>query len=377
MLDSLILQNYRNLKELRIKSLSSVNLIIGKNNTGKSTLLEAIAIFATKGDLSLIFQLLGDRGENYSQIKNNDNSTESNIRTLSSLFTNRFVGFDLTDAILIGSIENSIFGEGHSTENSVSLRFVKYFEEIQRDTLGDITTRKRTILQSDVDKDFANYKVGLEIRTGNSSNILSLDEDRPYRFRYKGLVNYERFQFIRSRNIDKEINGKLFDDITLTEKEQYIIDALRIIEPSTERIAFVEESPGERTAVIKLSNSKGVLPLRSMGDGMNRILTIILGLANSDNGYFLIDEFENGLHYTVQEHLWNIIFKLSQKLNIQVFITTHSEDCIRGFEKTLNSPGNLPDGKLIRLDSENGTIRQVEYNAKELKIASIQNIETR
>jgi len=377
MLDSLNIKNYRNLKELRIKSLSRINLIIGKNNTGKSTLLEAIAIFATKGDLSLIFQLLGDRGENYSQIKNNDNSTESNIRTLSSLFTNRFVGFGLTDAILIGSIENSIFGEGHSTENSVSLRFVRYFEEIQRDTLGDITARKRTILQSDIDKNFANYKVGIEIRTGNSSNILSLDEGKPYRIRYTGLVNYERFQFIRSRNIDKEINGKLFDDITLTEKEQFIIDALRIIEPSTERIAFVEESPGERTAVIKLSNSKGVLPLRSMGDGMNRIMTIILGLANSDNGYFLIDEFENGLHYTVQEHLWNIIFKLSQKLNVQIFITTHSEDCIRGFEKILNSAGNLPDGKLIRLDSENGTIRQVEYNAKELKIASIQNIETR
>lgn len=377
MLDSLIIQNYRNLKELRINSLSRINLIIGKNNTGKSTLLEAIAIFATKGDLSLIFQLLGDRGENYSQIKTNDNSTESNIRTLSSLFTNRIVGFDLTDAILIGRLENSLFGEGHSTENSVSLRFVKYFEEIQRDTLGDITTRKRTILQSDGDKNLANYKVGLEIRTGNSSNILSLDEGRPYRIRYKGLLNYENFQFIRSRNIDKEINGKLFDDITLTEKEQYVIDALKIIEPSTERIAFVEESPGERTAVIKLSNSKGVLPLRSMGDGMNRILTIILGLVNSDNGYFLIDEFENGLHYTVQEHLWNIIFKLSQKLNVQIFITTHSEDCIRGFEKILNSPGNLPDGKLIRLDSENGTIRQVEYNAKELKIASNQNIETR
>jgi len=377
MLDSLNIKNYRNLKELTINSLSAVNLITGKNNTGKSSLLEAIAIYATKGDLSLIYQLLGDRGENFSQIKSNNNSTESNIRTLSSLFSNRLVGFDVNDSISIGSQESNLFGEGLSSENSVSLRFVKYFEEIQRDTLGDITARKRTLLQSDVDKNFANFKIGIEIRTGNSSNILSLDEGRPYRIKYKGLVNYERFQFIRSRNIDKEINGKLFDDITLTEKEQYIIDALRIIEPSTERIAFVEESPGERTAVIKLSNAKGVLPLRSMGDGMNRILTIILGLVNSDNGFFLIDEFENGLHYTVQEHLWNIIFKLSQKLNVQVFITTHSEDCISGFETVLNSTNNTFDGKLIRLDNENGTIKQVEFNASELKIASDHNIETR
>jgi AAA15 family ATPase/GTPase len=69
-----------------------------------------------------------------------------------------------------------------------------------------------------------------------------------------------------------------------------------------------------------------------MGDGMNRILTIILALVNSDNGCLLIDEFENGLHYTVQENLWRIIFHLSKELNIQVFATTHSEDCIKGFQ---------------------------------------------
>lgn len=377
MLDSLDIKNYRNLKELRINSLGRVNLITGKNNTGKSTILEVIAIYATKGDLNVIYQLLGDRGENFRQTEATKNSMESNIRALSSLFTNRFVGFDVIDAISIGSIENNLSGESLSSEKSVSLRFVKYFDEIQRDNQGVITTRKRTLLQSDTDKQFPNFKVGLEIRVGSSSYILSLDEDRPYRFGFKGLGNNESFQFIRTRNIDKEINGKLFDNITLTQKEQYVIDALKIIEPSTERIAFVEEPRGERTAVIKLSNNQGVLPLRSMGDGINRILTIILALVNSDNGFLLIDEFENGLHHTVQEQLWNVIFNLAQKLNVQIFVTTHSEDCISGFENILNSPNNSLDGKLIRLDNDNGTIKQVEFNAKELKIATDQNIETR
>ena len=377
MLDSLDIKNYRNLKELRINSLGRVNLITGKNNTGKSTILEVIAIYATKGDLNVIYQLLGDRGENFRQTEATKNSMESNIRALSSLFTNRFVGFDVIDAISIGSIENNLSGESLSSEKSVSLRFVKYFDEIQRDNQGVITTRKRTLLQSDTDKQFPNFKVGLEIRVGSSSYILSLDEDRPYRFGFKGLGNNESFQFIRTRNIDKEINGKLFDNITLTQKEQYVIDALKIIEPSTERIAFVEEPRGERTAVIKLSNNQGVLPLRSMGDGINRILTIILALVNSDNGFLLIDEFENGLHHTVQEQLWNVIFNLAQKLNVQIFVTTHSEDCISGFENILNSPNNSLDGKLIRLDNDNGTIKQIEFNANELKIANDQNIETR
>ena len=379
MLKSLEIKNYRNLKELRISSLARVNLITGKNNTGKSTILEAIAIYASKGDLNLIYQLLGERGENYRQTEATKNSTDLNIRALSSIFTNRVVDFNLSNAISIGKIESNLFGESQPSEKSVSLRFVKYFDEIQRDNQGATFTRKRTLLQSETDKQFANFKVGFEIRAGGGSSILPLDEDRPYRFGFKGLGNNESFQFIRTRNIDKEINGKLFDNITLTQKEQYVIDALKIIEPSTERIAFVEEAAprGERTAVIKSSNNQGVLPLRSMGDGINRILTIILALVNSDNGFLLIDEFENGLHHSVQEQLWNIIFTLAQKLNVQIFVTTHSEDCISGFENILNSPDNSLDGKLIRLDNENGTIKQVEFNADELKIANEQNIETR
>ncbi len=377
MLDSLDIKNYRNLKELRINSLGRVNLITGKNNTGKSTILEAIAIYATKGDLALIYQLLGERGENYRRTEETKNATESNIRALSSLFTNRNVSFEKEDAISIGSIENTLFGEEKSFEKSVSLRFVRYFEEIQKDNQGGIISRRRIALENELDKQLANYKIGIEIRVGSSSFVLPLDEDRPYRFGYRGLGTNESFQFIRTRNIDREINGKLFDNITLTEKEKYVIEALKIIEPSTERIAFIEETPRERTAVIKLSKNPGVLPLRSMGDGINRILTIILALVNSDNGFLLIDEFENGLHHTVQEQLWNIIFNIAQKLNVQIFVTTHSEDCIAGFENILNSPDNLLDGKLIRLDSENGTIKQVEFTANELKIANDQNIETR
>ena len=68
---------------------------------------------------------------------------------------------------------------------------------------------------------------------------------------------------------------------------------------------------------------------------------------------------------------------MSEKLNIQVFATTHSEDCILGFENILNSPSNSFEGKLIRLDNINGIIKQVEYSANELKIATDQNIETR
>lgn len=377
MLDSIDIKNYRNLKDLRIESLGRVNLITGKNNTGKSTLLEAIGIYATKGDLSFIYQLLGDRGENFRQSDINKNIVEANIKSLSSLFTNREIKFGVTDAVTIGDVENTLFRDEKSSTKSVSLRFVNYFEEVQRDNQGSLLSRRRVIV-NETDKELATSKTGIEIKGGSISYILPLDEDRPYnRVSLKGLGNTENLQFIRTRNIEKDVNGRLWDNITLTEKEKYVIEALKIIEPDTERIAFIEETPRERTTVIKLSQINSVVPLRSMGDGINRILTIILALVNADNGFLLIDEFENGLHHTVQEKLWEIIFNLSKKLKIQVFITTHSEDCIIGFENILNNKNSSFDGRLIRLDNNNGVIKQVEFDAKELKIATDNDIEIR
>lgn len=383
MLNSLDIKNYRNLKELKINSLGRVNLITGKNNTGKSALLEAIAIYATKGDLALIYQLLGERGENFRRTEEDKNTTESNIRALSSMFTNRIVRFDNDGAISIGSIESTSSREKKSAKTFVFLRFVKHVDETQKDGQECMITKRRIALENEIDKQFEYCKVNIEISVKSDVATFELNSNPNSPGRYgvmgiePGLGATQSLQFIRTRNIDREINGKLFDSITLTEKEAHVIDALKIIEPLTERIAFVEEAPRERTAVIKLSNNPRVLPLQSMGDGINRILTIILALVNADNGFLLIDEFENGLHHTVQKQLWNIIFNLAQKLNVQVFVTTHSEDCISGFESVLNSPGNSLDGKLIRLDNENGTIKQVEFNAHELKIANNQNIEIR
>lgn len=385
MLDSIYIKNYRNLKNLSIDSLGRVNLITGKNNTGKTTLLEAIGIYASKGHWSFISQILVERGEDIRQTSANRNIVTDNIQMLSSLFTDRIIKISKESAIAIGDLKMTLFGLQEFSENSVYLSFVNYFDELKKDDQGGYLSRRRVISDDDTDdvkKNIDDYKIGFEIKDGLRSKILPLeDEMRRYSVRF-GLQSTEykdNLQLIKTFNIDRNINGRLWDNITLTEKEIHVIEALRIIEPLTERIAFKSEesSSRDRTTIIKLSNADIPVPLKSMGDGINRILTIILALVNADNGFLLIDEFENGLHHTVQEKLWEIIFKLSQKLNIQVFVTTHSEDCISGFENVLNNPDNSLEGKLIRLDNDNGIIKQVEFDAKELKIATDNDIEIR
>lgn len=383
MLDSLEIRNFRNLKELRITSLGRVNLFIGKNNTGKSTILEALAIYASKGEFKTIFELLEERGEYVSveairQSEAGKNITDYNMQALSTLFTDRVISFDKKYGISISQIDPSIHQEENSEHYVMMLRFVPFRTEVVDDGQGGRIRRRNFMLQDDAlqEAQHDNLDTGFMRMGGGFFSTTSLDKILNDNLAYTDNGRKDNFQFIKTNTIDRNINSKLFDSIALTDKEQYVVDALKIIEPTTERIAFVGNTSQERVAVIKLANNPRILPLRSMGDGMNRILTIILAMVNADNGFLLIDEFENGLHYTTQEQLWKVIFSLAKQLNIQVFATTHSEDCIRGFEAVLNSSGQ-GDGKLIRLHNDNGMIKEVEFNAEELKIATNRNIEIR
>lgn len=372
MISSIDIKNFKNLDGLQINSFTNINLIAGKNNTGKSTLLEAIALYVTEIDTNTLFKILNERSEIYREIIRDENVIENNIKAISSLFTGRTMGFGEKDIISIGELENSLFGEQISSTKSINLRFVKYIE-----SPNEYNENKGVIIENENNKNIIDYKLGLEINIKNNSYVLSLKNN--LRFIHNKSTSTKNFQFISTKNIDDNTNAKLWDNISLTDKEQFVVDALKIIEPLVEKIAFVEltSRSRSRSAIIKLSNSSDKFSLGSMGDGINRILTIILALVNSDKGYLLIDEFENGLHHSTQAKLWEIIFYLADKLKVQVFATTHSNDCIAGFEKALNNKENNIDGKLIRLINNKGKIKYVEYDEEELKITTENNIETR
>jgi AAA15 family ATPase/GTPase len=368
MIYSLKVHNYRNLVDLKINSLSQINLITGKNNTGKSTLLEAITLLVSKGDIKNILQILLERGEHF-RFSEDYKTTESSVKSLSSLFNDRIISFDNNDFIEISSSNNE-----KNNPNNVKFSLVKYINEDDE----NLIVRKKVI--TNFDEDDTNIKIGFKIEANNQTQIYTLTDglDRfVNRIGFKNTDYTDIIKYVKTKNINKDTNSKLWDSIDLTPKEKYVIDALKIIEPRTEGITFKQVNREDRNPFIKLSNDNLIIPLESMGDGINRILTIILSLVNSENGYFLIDEIENGLHHSVQEKLWEIIFNLSEKLNIQVFATTHSEDTIKSFENIINSSSNKIEGKLIRLENKNNSIRQIEFDANELKIATDNDIEIR
>ena len=354
MLNSLYIKNFKNLQRLKIKSLERVNLITGKNNTGKSSILEALELYNYFGRVDILMKQLKQR-----RIINQNKTKgyEQNSQALINLFYN----FNTNSNIEIGT-----------GQEKLTIEFINYIEEIIR------TPNSRSVKTILLDKNEPNNphaQSGLIFKKGTEEEVFKLSSFyMPYTQAH--LKKFLPCLYISSHSIENDFNKKLWDKIALTDKEYEVIKALKIIEPEIRKITFIEKFD-EHYPVVKLQNIKQILPLRTMGDGINRILTVILALVNSEGGMLLIDEFENGLHHTVQEQLWKMIFLLAEELDIQVFATTHSEDCIRGFENVLNDYDIETGGKLIRLEKKRGQIRQVEFDKEELKVATDFGIEIR
>lgn len=378
---SIHIKNYKNLKDLKIDSLSKINLIVGKNNVGKSTLLEAISIFASGGNIISLREILDIRGEIYDfpYSLEQDKKLERHISSFLSLISDRDIELFIDNGI---SIICDISNDETILKKEVEIKLVKYIEtsdsnnlqNIKRQflsnedpMLGDPNVEYGILVKNKINNDFQDvlYKLGGRIRQ-LLPNIIQ--KTKPY-------------ELVRTNEISRNKNPELFDKISLTPLEKEIVTALKIIEPNIEDINFLTEESlsrfnrmEERVPFVVFPLSSKKLRLTSMGDGLNRILTIILALLNSKDGFLLIDEFENGLHYTVQTQLWKIIYQLSEKLNIQVFATTHSDDCIKSFIES----DTENKGKLIRLEDIDGDIKSIAFNDKErLNFAIKNNIEVR
>lgn len=345
-MESLFIEKFKNIRSLQLDKLSKVNLIVGKNNVGKSTLLEAISLYLSQGSPSYLMSLLERRGEFLSRQEESDAERKEHYL---SFFYNYKESYKKDDYIFIGQSEQDPL--------AVRLHQVYIKERIEKDEDGDERRIRSRLFEEDLTESDGMLEPGLFVSSSTPALLSYTSLRRIWMSREFAMP----FQYVDSRVSDVEKNASLFDKISLSPDEKYVVDALRIINPRIERIAFLALSnKRDRYPIVTLKDDPRRYRLSSMGDGLNRILTIILSMLNCKGGVFLLDEFETGLHYSVQEKLWDIVFTLSKELNIQVFATSHSRDCIEGFAN--QNPGQ--EGLLIRMESRGDTIVPILYSDK-------------
>ena len=352
MLNSLEIKNFRILEDFRVSKLGRVNLIVGKNNSGKSSVLEALRIYAGNANRGLLEQIASGHDEIHRSKDNEQIETDIQI-PFEDFFVGRQFPQDETLAISIGELA--------SDDDLLRIEHGFIFEEkkILKDTSGEIierSTHMRRVLQDSLDElspEIISH--ALFVSKGKRSfPSIRLDKYRaPFRMDISGTLPCSVIptQFISVDDLADE-----WDKIVFTEYEDVVRQALRIIMPEFENLTFVRNDghikyPRQgfrRFAKVKISDSPHPVPLNSLGDGMLRVLQLVLKVFPAKGGFLLIDEFENGLHFSVQEKVWELLFDMAQKLDIQVFATTHSWDCIESFANAAIARKDI-EGVLFRV----------------------------
>lgn len=377
MLNSFQISNFRLFQHLEVERLNRVNLIVGRNNAGKSTFLEAVELYASNAASTVLLDIVESRQETwFSEAQpQSHSSTGNSVRHL-------FFGHKLPQVgeqgILLGEV---------SSNTKLHIGAAAY----QNKSDDEGTLRKIRVPSSQLDlfDDLSNVEVFLVAEEGERTRrLFRLDRDLRDMRRYSSRTLYERqeyefkstWQIVSTENMPNRKLAALWDLTSLTNLEIEVISALKLIDSRVTGIAFVEDvsqrrSDENRIPLVKIEGVDEPLPLKSMGDGMTRLFHIIVALVNAQNGLLLIDEFENGLHWSVQPKVWDIVFQLAEKLNVQVFATTHSRDCIEGFDSAWNKYPVL--GAFFRLDTKDGFIRATEYTSETLTDAIDMDVEVR
>ena len=365
MLHNLKIKNYRCFEDFNIEGLTRVNLVVGDNNSGKTSLLEAIYLLVKQpespADKLALLEILQNRGEFYYQIQsdnliNNFKKEEDPKAKTHYIFNRIYYNYQANDIEILSNDNLLMKISSYSDSNYVEVFF-----------------KEDLLINNNKQKDC--YKT-VVYKLSFSGEYQTIPSIKTMKMNIKSSKYPVPSMFISTNKINPDKIAALWDEINLTPKEDKIIEALQIIEPDLERIAFtLNQIP--KIAKVKIKNQDTPISLTSMGEGMNRMLTLAMMLVKVENGVLLVDEIETGLHYEAQTDMWRLLIKTAQELNVQVFTTTHSWDCICAFQEALEEFEDKSVGKLFRLDSKYGKLRAVEYLPDELAVAVRQNIEVR
>ncbi len=155
-------------------------------------------------------------------------------------------------------------------------------------------------------------------------------------------------EFISCRsNISPVDNAAKFSEFEANNQQDKIVDILKIIEPRLKRLAVL--ATGGVPMVYGDVGVDYLIPISLMGEGIERLLSIVLLIMNAQGGTLLIDEIENGIHYSVLENIWQSINLATQKSNTQLFATTHSLECIKAAHKAFSKSESY-DFRYYRLE---------------------------
>ena len=351
MLEQLCVRNFRGFEDLGVDRLRRINLVAGRNDTGKSTLLEAIFLLGSAADPRLAVNAYVVRSKGV-ELAGRESMAETFWKPL-------FFALNTAGAIkisgrhsLIGDLELTIALDRHVTT------------EVPRDKAGSALTEARAserLLTFTYTDPEAGTRTGRARETAETVAFDGTDND------------YIAFAaaMLKSGRGDIKQDAVNLGRLRKRKVGDLLLEALQVVDS---RLQAIEDNASSGAPMIWVDvGLPELLPLPVMGQGLTHVARLVLDATVVQNGVLLVDEIENGLHHAAMPAVWRAVSKAAERFNVQVFATTHSFECVQAAHAALG-----PDGfRLHRLEVVGGIARCVTYDDDALDGAVRHNLEVR
>ncbi len=176
-----------------------------------------------------------------------------------------------------------------------------------------------------------------------------------------------------SMDMDEE-TIKRFSALVAEGRKDYLKSTLRRLLPLLADVEVITDHNGEPFILATTTENKR-LPLQALGGGLTRLFRLFVAFHDFKGGLVVIDEIENGLHHLVLPNLWRQVQAMTGELDVQIFATTHSQECI---DTALDTFSDEPDRLAVHVLSRHSDgVRAVTYSGETLKAARDINLDLR
>ena len=339
--------HYRGIDGLSLPALTRANLVTGVNGVGKTALLEAMWLFTGRHNPTLLWN---------ANVQRSNNPVLNPVARLSR------------DRLELHGVENGSHHELRTTFDKVAdiARPAKVGGASEENMMQlPVTGRIDTYL----DRRLAKGKIGGLQRTPwglVQHQIPKSPTPRP-----DTVIEGTKFQIETSQ----EYLQRYSDMVREGHKEDFT-NAINLMLPKVKGVEILTDGMGK--SYLSALTSDGVqLPLGDLGGGIVRLSRLLLSCFASRDGMLLVDEIENGMHYSMLGDIWTFARRWMHEWNVQLVATTHSDECIdaaiTGFA---DAPADLSIHNLF-MNEEAGQIQAVTFSGESLEGARNLDLEVR
>jgi len=342
MLRSLTIKNFRGFRELKIEPLARVNLIAGKNNVGKTGVLEALYLLFSSADQFFHFSSAFRSSQEKVSGTPDEQERKDNFASFWRWLPHKDNGF--------GQIQISAQGKQNGSSATAPAFEIDLDEQSTQKPVYDLTFHYR--------------KNGSEFVTRAATNPFMAGK----------MLGLLPIKICSTRHTQPTEDAELFNSLVLKKKKKTLIELLKTVEPRLEDMQYLKV--GSEPLVYVDVGLKELIPLTQLGQGVIRLFRFFSEMLVEEAKIILIDEIENGIHHSALPDVWTGIAEIAEKEDLQIFATTHSWECIEAAHAVFQSRKQY-DFALHRLQMVKGEIQVVTHDQRMIEVAEKTELEIR